>query len=36
MTMVAVAWGFSASQLLAASQPDHLLREPSELLTLLG
>lgn len=35
MTMVAVSWGFSASQLLAASHPQHLLHEPSELLTLV-
>jgi phosphoglycolate phosphatase len=35
MRAVAVSWGFSSPQLLAASQPDHLFAEPSELLALL-
>lgn len=35
MRMVAVAWGFSAPQLLAAKQPEHLLSHPSELLSLV-
>ena len=34
MQAVAVCWGFSSPQLLAASQPDHLFAEPSELLAL--
>lgn len=35
MRAVAVTWGFSSSQLLAASQPDHLITDPSELLSLV-
>ena len=35
MRAVAVAWGFSSTQLLAASAPDHLLQEPSGLLSLV-
>ena len=35
MQAVAVCWGFSSPQLLAASQPDHLFAEPSELLALV-
>ena len=35
MRMVSVAWGFSAPELLAAKQPDHLLTHPSELLSLV-
>jgi HAD superfamily hydrolase (TIGR01549 family) len=33
--MVAVTWGFSAAQLLAASKPEHLIAEPAELLTVV-
>jgi phosphoglycolate phosphatase len=35
MRAVAVTWGFSSSQLLAASKPDHLVAEPAELLALV-
>jgi phosphoglycolate phosphatase len=35
MRAVAVTWGFSAAQLLAASHPDHLIADPSELLALV-
>jgi len=33
--MIAVTWGFSAAQLLAASKPEHLISNPAELLTLV-
>jgi phosphoglycolate phosphatase-like HAD superfamily hydrolase len=35
MRAVAVTWGFSSSQLLAACNPDHLIADPSELLSLV-
>jgi phosphoglycolate phosphatase len=35
MKAVAVCWGFSSPQLLAASQPDHLFEDANELLTLV-
>jgi len=35
MRTVAVTWGFSSSQLLAACNPDHLIADPNELLTLV-
>lgn len=35
MRAVAVTWGFSSSQLLAACNPDHLIADPSDLLTLV-
>lgn len=34
MRAVAVTWGFSSAQLLAASNPDHLIADPRELLAL--
>jgi phosphoglycolate phosphatase len=35
MRAVAVTWGFSSPELLAASQPDHLIASPAELLSLV-
>ena len=35
MRAVAVTWGFSSSQLLAACNPDHLIADPNELLALV-
>jgi phosphoglycolate phosphatase len=35
MRAVAVTWGFSSSQLLAACNPDHLIADPGELLSLV-
>ena len=35
MCMVAVGWGYTAPQLLAASAPDHLLNDPTQLLALI-
>jgi phosphoglycolate phosphatase len=35
MRSVAVTWGFSSAQLLAASHPDHLIADPHELLALV-
>jgi len=35
MRAVAVTWGFSSAQLLAASSPDHLIADPSELFALV-
>lgn len=35
MRAVAVTWGFSSSQLLAASNPDHLIADPCELFDLI-
>ncbi|HET8936252.1 MAG TPA: HAD-IA family hydrolase [Polyangiales bacterium] len=35
MRAVAVTWGFSSSQLLAACNPDHLIADPNELLSLV-
>lgn len=35
MRAVAVTWGFTSSQLLAASKPDHLIADPSELFDLV-
>lgn len=34
MRMVAVTWGFSSAQLLAAESPEHLVRDPLELIAL--
>lgn len=33
--MIAVGWGFSATQLLAASRPEHLIADPAELLGIV-
>jgi phosphoglycolate phosphatase len=35
MRMVAVGWGFSSPQLLAAESPEHLLSDPAELVALV-
>jgi phosphoglycolate phosphatase len=35
MRAIAVTWGFSSSQLLAACNPDHLIADPNELLALV-
>lgn len=35
MRVIAVGWGFSAPQLLAAKRPDHLVMNPAELLSLV-
>lgn len=35
MRMVAVTWGFSASQLLAAAKPEYLIDKPADLLTVV-
>jgi phosphoglycolate phosphatase len=35
MRMIAVTWGFSAPQLLAASKPEHLIADPAELVGLV-